>query len=611
MRIIRTTDPTPKDTLGQLALYNAMDVLTLPEIFPQLQQEFTEFKQQTYAFEMQLQAALLEMQFNGVPVDIGKRAELIRSFTQRRVKTEAMLHKFCLALDYYRFYKSIAAFRYSNATGISAADLPNSWDEWLATPLGIRREWKKLDPEATADFQKSLKAYDKPFNANSPTQKLQLFYHFFGTPNNIISQVEYSDYPAPWLKTHGIPEYKARKVGGEFGPSTNRDSLEKIQKRALDSDERDAAYWAQPFISCCLAISDYTKSLGFLNSKLDQGWFRSSFGAVTETGRLASKDSHDGFGSNAQNITPELRIILTCPLETKIGACDYEQIESRNVAAICYELFGATAYLIATESGDLHSLACSMVWDDLPWPTDFSLKWLALHGPFPRDLVKAAKKIANQKFYRQFSRRDLSKRLGHGSNYLGKPEHMAKQTHIPVNLVRHYQDVYFEAFPEIPLWHQWTIEQVMTKQELTTILFNRTRQFFNRPTDDATIREAVAYVPQSMAADYTNKALLELHKAAVHGDLPVTIFLQKHDELGFRYAEKDESLVIPRVCDIMEQSFVLTDPEGNKREWSVPVEALVGWNLGFKSDKNPDGLTDFPDTRTRSRNPFDLGSFSL
>ena len=611
MRIIRTTDPTPKDTLGLLALYNAMDVLTLPEIFPQLQQEFTESKQQTYAFEMQLQSALLEMQFNGAPVDLGKRQELIRSFTQRRAKAADTLHQFCLAINYYTFYKRISAFRYSEATGIPADILPNSWPEWLDTPLGIRKEWKKLDPEATTTFQKSLKAYDKPFNANSPDQKLQLFYHFFGTPNNIISQVEYPDYPAPWLKTHGIPEYKARKVGGEFGPSTNRDSLEKIQKRALESDERDAAYWAQPFISCCLAIADYTKSLGFLNSKLDNGWFRSSFGAVTNSGRLASKDSHDGYGSNGQNITPELRIILTCPLETKIGACDYEQIESRNVAAICYELFGATAYLIATESGDLHSLACSMVWDDLPWPTDFSLKWLALHGPFPRDLVKAAKKIANQKFYRQFSRRDLSKRLGHGSNYLGKPEHMAKQTHIPVNLVRHYQDVYFEAFPEIPLWHQWTIEQVMTKQELTTILFNRTRQFFNRPTDDATIREAVAYVPQSMAADYTNKALLELHKAAVHGNLPVTIFLQKHDELGFRYAEKDESLVIPRVCDIMEQSFVLTDPEGNKREWSVPVEALVGWNLGFKSDKNPDGLTDFPDTRTRSRNPFDLGSFSL
>ena len=61
----------------------------------------------------------------------------------------------------------------------------------------------------------------------------------------------------------------------------------------------------------------------------------------------------------------------------------------------------------------------------------------------------------------------------------------------------------------------------------------------------------------------------------------------------------------------MEQSFILKDPEGNKREWSVPVEALVGWNLGFKSDKNPDGLTDFPDTRTRLRNPFDIGSFSL
>jgi len=249
-----------------------------------------------------------------------------------------------------------------------------------------------------------------------------------------------------------------------------------------------------------------------------------------------------------------------------------------------------------------------MVWTELPWPEDFTISWLKKHGPFPKDMIKAAKKIAGQEFYRGKSRRDVSKTLGHGSNYLGKPEHMAKQSHIPKNLVEHYQDVYFSVFPEIKMWHQWTIEQLMTKQELTTPIFNRVRQFFGRPSDDSTIREGVAHCPQSMGADYTNRALLVLHEATINDNLPITLFLQKHDELGFRFKEKDEDFVMPKVKELMEQHYTLTDPSGNERDWYVPAESLVGWNLGHG---NPDGLSGYPDSRTRTRNPFDIMGVQL
>jgi hypothetical protein len=116
-----------------------------------------------------------------------------------------------------------------------------------------------------------------------------------------------------------------------------------------------------------------------------------------------------------------------------------------------------------------------------------------------------------------------------------------------------------------------------------------------------------------MAADYTNRALLAIHKAVLHEGLPLRLFLQKHDEIGFRYLIPNEQLVISRVRDIMEQSFVLIDPKGNKREWKIPVEAQTGWNLGHRNGNNPDGLVVWrgEDKRVRERNPFDVRGLVL
>lgn len=618
VRIIKTTEPRPTDILGQLALYNGFDCLSLPEIMPQLLSEMEPCQRAIYDFEMEMQAPLLEMEFNGSLVDIPKRQELTFIYRRKQLEIEKTLHTFCKAIGYYDYYKELAVKQYSDATNIDRASLPRTWAEWLALPIWLRKEWKKISEQALEVYQKQLKETDKPFNANSVKQKLQLFYHFFGSPNNSANFAPETNIgklfevvEPPWQKTRGINVYKSRGQNGEYSPSTDRGCLEKIQKRADASDNRDASYWAQPFISCCLAIADYTKTLGFLKCKLEDGIFRSTFSISTKTGRMASRSNSQGYGWNAQNISPPLRVILIAPEGYKVGACDYEQIESRNVGAICYTLFGAVAYLNAGESGDLHSLACSMVWDNLPWPSDFTLSWLEKHGPFPPDMIRAAKKIAGQEFYRGKSRRDVSKTLGHGSNYLGQPFQMAKHSHIDIKLVEHYQQVYFEAFPEIQQWHNHTIEQVQVYQEITTIPpFNRKRQCFGRPSDDSVIREMVAYAPQSMAADYTNRALLNIHKEVLTGKLPLKLFLQKHDEIGFHYQPEDEQLVLARVCDIMEQPYTLTDPSGNTREWKIPVEAQVGWSLGHKGrdGSNPDGLIVYQgtDERTRVKNPFNL-----
>jgi len=281
----------------------------------------------------------------------------------------------------------------------------------------------------------------------------------------------------------------------------------------------------------------------------------------------------------------------------KLAYIDLEQAESRVVGAIVFHLFGESNYLDACESSDLHTLVCSMCWTDLPWPADFSLEAVQKHGTLPDDLVAAAKKIAKGIAYRDMSYRDLAKRLGHGSNYRGQPPQMAKHTHIAVKFVQNFQRTYFEAFPGIPRWHRWVAEQVQVEKQITTLL-GRRRFFFGRPGDDSMIREAVAYEPQSVGTgDYLNYGLYNLWAE----NLPIKIFAQVHDAVAFSYDEQDEDWILSRACAILETEFDIESPNGDKRKFSIPTEALIGWNLSYKKPNNPDGLIVWTgeDDRTR------------
>lgn len=590
MQIINTSTSVPTSTLDKLALYSGLDVLTLFEIKDGLMPLMDSNRLAVYNFEMELQAPLLSMSFVGIPVDESARREMVTQFTQEQTHLTILINRMLQAIGYFDYYRDMAVKEFS--TYVDYTPLPLTWDEWLQLPIGTRRAFKEAAPEALVKFQKALKEYSEHFNPVSPSQKLKLFYHFFGSPANTTAEPYF--FQPPWPKTHGIPEYKSRNVKGEYTPAVDREALEKIIKAA--GDEKLAATVAAPFAHVCLAISDLSKSLGFLNCKLEKGLFKASFGAVTETGRLASRQNAQGFGSNAQNVTPKLRHIFIAPPGEKFVVCDYAQIESRIVAAICFRLFGLENYIAATESGDLHSLAASMVWPDLAWPQDFTIEWCIKHGAFPKDLLKAAKKLASAPFYRGKSRRDVSKTLGHGTSYCGKPPQMSKHSHIEIKLIEHYQAVFFEAFPEIAKWHRWVAEQVQTVGEITTML-GRTRRFFGRPNDDSTIREAVAYEPQSVAADYCNKALLRLHNMG--NKFPAVIRLSKHDELVVSCKEADEELVLDIMREQMEERIMLTAPNGKRREWFVPAEAESGWNLGRKSDSNPNGIAHPLDGRKR------------
>lgn len=362
--------------------------------------------------------------------------------------------------------------------------------------------------------------------------------------------------------------------------SCDRECLEKLR----------AYFYAVPIINVILALRDIDKKLGVLLTEVDaDSRMRTSYNvAGTETGRWSSSANAFGSGTNLQNITPELRKMFVADPGMKLCYADLEQAESRVVGLLVWMCTGDPSYLDACESGDLHTLVAKLVWPKLGWTGD----------------PKADRKIADQPFYRQYSYRDMAKRGGHGTNYYGQPRTMAMHLKVETSIMEAFQHGYFKAFPGIRLWHTWTSAQLTTKQCLTTPL-GRQRHFFGRPNDDSTLREAIAFVPQSTVGDLLNLALWLVW----HHMPEVQLLGQIHDAIVFQYPEKRELEIIPKALSLLRIPITASGIHRGSvffpsnltltRTMTIPSECKIGWNwaddeirssVGNKKLPNPDGL---------------------
>ena len=354
---------------------------------------------------------------------------------------------------------------------------------------------------------------------------------------------------------------KKRNALGVFAPTVNRDAIEKLQQYMF----------AEPFCIRLLLLRDLEKKRQFLETEIDpDGRIRSSFNiAGTNTGRLASALSDMGTGTNLQNVDRKLRSVFVADPGMKFGNFDLGQADARNVGALCWEYFleergeeFAGSYLNACESGDLHTSTCKLAWTDLPWTGD----------------KKADRKIADQLAYREDSYRQLAKKLGHGTNYYGQPPTMAKHTKMPVSLISDFQGRYFRGFPCIPAWHSHVKRMIADHSQITT-LYGRRRWFWGRATEDSTLREAIAYAPQSMTADEINIGMLQLYREGI-----VQLCVQVHDSLLVQYPEEKEAEHVPRILKALEAPLILK----RDRHFLVPVDGKTGWNWG-DVEYNKDG----------------------
>lgn len=397
------------------------------------------------------------------------------------------------------------------------------------------------------------------FNPNSPKQLIDLFY-------NVLR----------------IPAIKKRNGSGQYVPTVNRDALERLE----------SYFHAKQIVLHILKIRELTKRLGTLRTDIDSdSRIRTSYNiGGTTTGRLSSRLSDFGTGTNLQNIEPRLRRIFVSDPGLKFANIDLEQADARGVGAILWNKYGDSRLLDAFETGDLHTFVCRLAWSDAPWTGD----------------IKRDRAIADEPFYRHFSRRDLAKKLGHGTNYMGTPPTMAKHTKLERALIEDFQRRYFKIFPNIPNWH---IDTRMTLAHVGYIitLLGRKRWFHGRRDDDSTVREAVAYEPQSITSDTINEGLLETWRQVPE----VQLLLQVHDSILIQYPVELEDTLLPRVlrCLTIERTIA------NGRKFVIPAEAQVGWNWAKQDINNPDGLTKWKgpgsDNRQRTEAPTSILDIKL
>lgn len=388
--------------------------------------------------------------------------------------------------------------------------------------------------------------WDKPLNPRSPKQLQEFFYGAMGFPEIKIG------------------------IRGEWKVSTAREALERLETSYLH---------ARPFVNAILSIRDLGKQLAVFDTQIDSdSRFRTSYNiAGTETGRPSSSENAFGTGGNAQNIAPSLRYVFEADPGYKLVNVDLEQVEARDVGFICGCLFDDWTFLDSCESGDLHTANARLIWPNLGWTGDLT-----------RD-----RSTAEGQFYRDFSYRDMAKRGSHLSNYVGTAQTASRHLKVPVGIMEEFQARYCRgrtgnpargiqpitpAYPVIPRYWQWVATELQSTHLLTN-LFGRRRHFFGRPNDDATLREGVAFVPQSTTADRMNLGLYRVWKHMRE----VELLAQTYDSITFQI--KETAPIDDLIPEVLERIRIeLVSPSG--RSYIVPGEASVGWNWG-KFNDNP------------------------
>jgi DNA polymerase I-like protein with 3'-5' exonuclease and polymerase domains len=456
-----------------------------------------------------------------------------------------------------------------------------------------REVWDAMSPElgsnkhpefrATYEFSKALQGPVLEMNARGvridaarKTQVIDEFYDQLDHLERNLSRIVLEGVGLPgfnWRSNDDLKHLFYTRLGiptirYQGRVTVNRNALEKMEAYTI----------AKAIISHMSTMREIAKKISVLKTDVDaDGRMRTSYNiAGTDTGRFSSSYSEYGTGGNLQNIEESLRSVFISDPGMKFAKFDAKSGESYVVGAIEWNLFNDAKYLDAVDSGDVHTAVAKICWPELHWTGDLS-----------RD-----KDIAEQPYYRHYTYRFMCKKLGHGSNYGGKPETLAQQSKLPIGVVRGFQPKYFGAFPAHERWQGWVQSQIFTKGYLVS-LTHRKRFFWGRRNDPDTIRAAIAFDPQGSLADIVNRAMLRIWRQRI-----AILMMQDHDALTFMYPTEQESEILPKLQSLLTEPI----PLKNGRTLLIPYDCQVGWNRGkWDEEKNPNGLREWQGQDKRKR----------
>lgn len=280
----------------------------------------------------------------------------------------------------------------------------------------------------------------------------------------------------------------------------------------------------------------------------------------TETGRLASRESIFGTGTNLQNVPKGVarRLLIPAPGLTFVQA-DLSQAEARVVAYLAederlIELFNRAPDPVSGKRFDVHRENAAFLF----------------HGGDATQVTD--------------SERECAKRLVHAANYgIGpvKFQEVLREAGVEVSRAEAERllNLYHARFPLIRRWHARTEEELRRSRVLSTPV-GRKRTFFGRWSDEL-LREAYAYVPQSTVADVLNRGLVDLRRLLVSVDSQARLVLTVHDSVVVECRPSHVRPVARAIRRCLERPI-----EIYRKECLIPCDLSEGPNW--------DGLTKMP-----------------
>lgn len=358
-----------------------------------------------------------------------------------------------------------------------------------------------------------------------------------------------------------LPEKRSRKTGN---PTADKDAIIELGEK-----------YQNPLLHTILGIRkrrDFIER--YLKAIVDPDQrMRCTFDPTgTRSGRLSSRASIRGSGTNLQNIPIRseegqgIRQMFLADEGKVFVYRDFSQAEARIVA------YQSTAQglieLFEDPARDVHTENASRI--------------------FSRSLDSITE-----------TERYQAKRVVHASNYGMGPARLvqvvneeAAVTGISITFpqAKTLIDRYFMLYPEIREVFWSEVEREMRYSRTLNTPFGRKRQFFGR-WDEKLMREAYSYIPQSTVGDLGVIALTRCYEEVERVVDGAECMLQVHDSVMMQCYPQDVERVAGMMAEAMNIPITIKD-----KTFVIPSDCKVGLNWRPRPKKNPelnpDGLVD-------------------
>jgi DNA polymerase I len=371
----------------------------------------------------------------------------------------------------------------------------------------------------------------------------------------------------------------------QYGRAKLNKDGEKVRNITTDKDALAllAGKYQHPVLALILGIRQHRDFVErYLNARVDaDGRMRCSFDITgTRTGRLSSRASIYGSGTNLQNIPvrkPEgegIRRMFIADEGKVFVYRDYSQAEARIVAYLSNAL--GLIELFEDPSRDIHKENAARIFGK------------------PLHLITE-------------SERYLAKRVVHACNYGMEAARLVQVVNedaaltgvrIDLGIAQDLINRYFLLYPEIKetFWKRVQDELRLSRSLTSCEPFLRKRTFYGR-WDDKLYREAYAQIPQSTVGDLGSKALERCYRVVEPKVPEAWTLLNVHDSVMMQCWEKDVEQVAYEMGQVMAIPISC-----NGYTFTIPTDCKVGHNWATRPKPieiekgirppNPNGLID-------------------